>query len=1006
MKNSPVSTAIPARLAVRVVATLAILSAAGLCRAQGTISTAAGSGMCCASPDGGPATGVWLTINAVAVDNAGNIYISEGERVRKVNTAGVISTYAGDGTVGFSGDGGPATSARVLPEGLAIDNAGNLYIVESLNQRVRKVDASGIITTIAGNGSPGFSGDGGPATSAQLGDPRGVAVDSAGNVYIADTSNLRIRKVDTAGIITTVAGNGNVQAAGDGGPATSASFDRPVTVAVDGVGNFYISEGRRIRKVDTAGIISTVAGTAQLGFTGDGGPAAGSRLSGVQGLAVDRAGNLYIADSNNQRIRKIDASGNINTVAGNGAPGTMAPLGDGGPATSASLRNPVDLAFDGSGSFYIADAGHNRIRKVSAGAAVTGISASPTSLTFSFTAGGEAPASQMLNVFSSGSALTFTVTASATGGSWLTVTPASGTTPGTLTVSVNAAGLTPGSYQGTITLTPGGTGNTPQSIAVTLTVNGPGAPVITSNGVVNATGYQNKLAPDTVFVVFGSGMGPAALAAAAAPYPDSLGGTSITFTPTGGGAAITAKMVYTVAGQVAGLLPSSIAPGIYAVRVIYNGQPSAPQNVTVVPRSFGIATANSAGSGTAQATIGNVNGGVSLVRFTTGSLAFNGLNWTLSPAHPGDTLVFWGTGGGADPANDTGGTSGDQTAAGNFVVTVGGRRIVPQYAGASSGYPGLWQINFTLPADIAPDCFAWAQVSAGGELSNLVAIAIAAPGQSACTDPNVTPGMLTKLDAGGDIVVAAFAAAKTTATAAGVTTESISGAVLRFTAAEWILTNSGPRYGACRVYDRTYPRGGKDPASPDVALDAGARLSVSGPNLPQGFGMGSVATATGPVYLGSPSAGTLASGAYTLTAAGGSQVGPFSAMTTFPGSFTVTNYDAVTVIDRSRPLTFNWTGSGIDQVSILANSATNLGANVRIVTISCFVPGSLGTYSVPPEALAYLQPVAVTGASFGSVSIGGHSASGTFTATLAGGGQTDFGGFEASINFGKNIAVQ
>ena len=985
----------------------AILTVAGSCRAQGTISTVAGSGVCCASPDGGAATGVWLTINAVAVDSPGNIYIAEGQRVRKVNTAGIITTYAGDNTIGFSGDGGPATSAKVDPAGLAMDSSGNLYIVDSLNQRVRKVDANGIITTIAGNGSSGFSGDGGPATNAQLGDPRSVAVDSSGNVYIADTSNLRIRKVDTAGIITTVAGNGNVQAAGDGGPATSASFDRPVAVAVDGVGNLYLADGRRIRKVDTAGIISTVAGTAQLGFTGDGGPAAGSRLSGIQAMAVDRAGNLYIADSNNQRIRKVDTSGNINTVAGNGAPGTMAPLGDGGPATSASLRNPLDVAFDGAGNFYIADAGHNRIRKVSAGAAAPGISATPTSLTFSFTAGGSAPASQTLNVFASGADLTFTVSATtSTGGNWLTVTPASGTTPGTLTVSIIPAGLTPGSYQGAITLTPGGTGNSPQNVAVTVTVNGPGAPVITSNGVVNATGYQNKLAPDTVFVVFGGGMGPASLAAAAAPYPDSLSGTSITFTPAGGGAAITAKMVYTVAGQVAGLLPSSIPPGVYAVRVIYNGQPSAPQNVTVVQRSFGIATANSAGSGPAQATIGNVNSGVSLVRFTTGGLTFNGLNWTLSPAHPGDTLVFWGTGGGADPANDTGGTSGDQTGSGNFVVTVGGRRITPQYAGASSGYPGLWQINFTLPADIAPDCFAWAQVSAGGEVSNLVSIAIAAPGQNACTDPNVTPGMLTKLDAGGDIVVAAFAAAKLTATAAGVTNESISGAVLRFTAAEWILTNSGPRYGACRVYDRTYPRGGKDPASPEVSLDAGARLSVSGPNLPQGFGMGSVATASGPVYLGSPSAGTLTSGAYTLNGAGGSQVGPFSAMTTFPGNFTVTNYDSVTVIDRSRPLTFNWTGSGLDQVSILANSATDLGANVRIVTISCFVPGSLGTYSVPSAALAYLQPAAATGANFGSVSIGGHSASGAFTATLAGGGQTDFGGFEASINFAKNIAVQ
>ena len=160
-------------------------------------------------------------------------------------------------------------------------------------------------------------------------------------------------------------------------------------------------------------------------------------------------------------------------------------------------------------------------------------------------------------------------------------------------------------------------------------------------------------------------------------------------------------MAYSLAAQVAGLLPSSIAPGTYAVQVTYNTKTSASQTVTVAARSFGIATSNSQGTGAAQATISNVNSGISLVRLTSGSLAFEGYSWTLTPAHPGDTLVLWGTGGGADAANDTGGTSGDQTAAGNFVVNVDGTPITPLYAGASSGYPGLWQINFTLPASIA-----------------------------------------------------------------------------------------------------------------------------------------------------------------------------------------------------------------------------------------------------------------------------------------------------------------
>src|SRR5579862_874544 len=252
-------------------------------------------------------------------------------------------------------------------------------------------------------------------------------------------------------------------------------------------------------------------------------------------------------------------------------------------------------------------------------------------------------------------------------------------------------------------------------------------PALSTAGILNASGYQNQLAPDTVFVIFGSGLGPAAIASASAPnYPTSVGGTSVTFTPAAGGTGIPAKMIYSIAGQIAGLLPSSIAPGTYAVTVTYNSQTSQPQNVMVVARSFGIATVNSAGTGPAQATIGNVNAGVSLARLTSGMLNYQGLTWTLQPAQPGDTLVLWGTGGGSDPLNDTGGTSGDQTAAGNFMVNVDGRPITPLYAGASSGYPGLWQINFTLPPDITLDCFASVQVSAGGELSNSVIIPIAA----------------------------------------------------------------------------------------------------------------------------------------------------------------------------------------------------------------------------------------------------------------------------------------
>jgi uncharacterized protein (TIGR03437 family) len=191
-------------------------------------------------------------------------------------------------------------------------------------------------------------------------------------------------------------------------------------------------------------------------------------------------------------------------------------------------------------------------------------------------------------------------------------------------------------------------------------------------------------------------------------------------------------LVYASATQLAGLIPSTIGQGTFAVRVNFNGQTSVPQAVTLVARSFGIATANNAGTGGAQATIGNINNGLSLVRPTTGSTTFGGYEWTLSPAHPNDTLVLWGTGGGADPANDTGGTSGDQTTAGQFQVLVAGRPIVPLYAGTSSGYPGLWQINFTLPADIATGCAVSLQVQAGANSSNAASLAIAPVGLTVC----------------------------------------------------------------------------------------------------------------------------------------------------------------------------------------------------------------------------------------------------------------------------------
>jgi uncharacterized protein (TIGR03437 family) len=339
--------------------------------ATGIPTLVAGNGTIGFSGDNGPATSAQLGgPRGLAVDSAGNVYIADSyaNRVRKVSN-GVITTVAGNGTPGFSGDNGPATSAQLAqPFGLAVDSAGNLYIADHGNDRIRKV-SNGVITTVAGaaaNGTCCFNGDNGPATSAQIGSPEGIAVDSAGNLYFPDHFHDSIRKVSD-GVITTVAGNGTFDFGGDNGPATGAALAGPYTVAVDSAGNLYIADAvvNRVRKV-SGGIITTVAGNGLPGFSGDNGPATNAQLSYPYGVSVDSGGNLYIADSNNYRIRKV-SNGVITTAAGNGTQGFG---GDNGPAASAQLQ-PWGVAVDSSGSLYVADSPNHRIRKISNGVITT-----------------------------------------------------------------------------------------------------------------------------------------------------------------------------------------------------------------------------------------------------------------------------------------------------------------------------------------------------------------------------------------------------------------------------------------------------------------------------------------------------------------------------------------------------------------------------------------------------------------------------------------------------------
>src|SRR5215471_17201136 len=297
--------------------------------------------------DGGPATAALLvTPSGVATMPDGGYVVSSWNwsNVRRVSPSGTITTLAGgNGLNGFSGDGGPATNAQLnLPMGVAVQADGSVLIADSNNFRVRKVAPSGIITTVAGNGTEGFSGDGGPATAAKLDLPVAVAATRDGGFLIADAINNRIRKVSSTGIITTVAGNGTEGFSGDGGPATAARLWSPNAVSAPADGGYLIadSNNNRVRRVSPTGTITTVAGNGTAGFSGDGGPALGAALNSVVGVSESPDHSVLIADSGNDRIRRVSPTGTITTVAGTDGPFGGGFAGDGGQATAAQLKSP------------------------------------------------------------------------------------------------------------------------------------------------------------------------------------------------------------------------------------------------------------------------------------------------------------------------------------------------------------------------------------------------------------------------------------------------------------------------------------------------------------------------------------------------------------------------------------------------------------------------------------------------------------------------------------------
>jgi uncharacterized protein (TIGR03437 family) len=657
---------------------------------DGTISTVVGSGATGLAGDGAALKMSMVSPFGVTVDSAGVIYIAEygTNRIRKVDTAGNITTAIGDGNQGFAGDGGAPNKVEMsLPTSVALDSAGNLYFADSLNNRIRRL-AGGNVNTYAGNGALSKSGDGVAATSAQLNSPLGVAVDAAGNVYIADTLNNVVRRVGTNGVISTFAGNGTAGFAGDGGAAGSAQLSGPQGLAVDSGGNLYIADtqNHRVRKV-TGGNISTVAGSGTAGFGGDGGAAGSAQLNSPFGVAVDAAGNLYIAEFGNNRVRKVTTAGTISTLAGNGVSGYG---GDNGQATSALLNGPQAVAVDAAGNVYIADTANNRVRKVATSGVIT--TAAGNGLAGYSGDGAAALSAQVGNptalavdsignvYIADGSARVRKLFLSG-----IINTIAGGNTRG---YSGDGGSASNASLNGPSALAINSTGN----LYVADTLNNSvrmlqlSASGISVGAVTNgATNLNGPVAPGEVVVIYGSGLGGTLTQytpKSDGSVPTSVNGTSVFFN----GAA--APVLYASANQVAAIVPYGISGSLAQMYVQYQGSTSTPFNVSVATVIPGIFTLNGSGSGQAAA-----------INAKTGAV-----NGAGAPAKVGDFISLYITGAGQ---TNPGGSDGAINAAplplpiAAVKVTIGGKDATVNFAGGAPGLvAGVIQVNAQIPSGI------------------------------------------------------------------------------------------------------------------------------------------------------------------------------------------------------------------------------------------------------------------------------------------------------------------